>query len=59
MDVLDRMMAYENGELSQEDVIDLFQHLLNSGRVWQLQGHYGRMVKWLIEAGYIEPEEVA
>jgi hypothetical protein len=52
MDQLDKMIAYENGELDQEGVVELFQNLIDSGLVWQLQGSYGRMAKYLIEDGY-------
>ena len=44
------VMGYECGELSQEEVIDGFQHLIDSGTVWQLQGCYGRMAQELIDA---------
>lgn len=50
--LLHRVIDYENGELETEaEVIDLFQDLINSGLVWQLQGHYGRFAKYLIENG--------
>jgi hypothetical protein len=45
-----QIIAYENGELDDEEAIELFQHLVNSGLVWQLQGSYGRTAQALIEA---------
>ncbi len=54
-DQIGQIIAYENGELTEDEVIDLFQELINSGLVWQLQGHYGRMASALIDAGYCEP----
>lgn len=51
MDQLDKMIAFENGELDEDDTVDLFQSLINSGLVWQLQGFYGRTAAALIEAG--------
>jgi hypothetical protein len=51
-DELDQIMAYEEGELGEEEEIELFQHLIDSGVVWQLQGSYGRQAAALIEAGY-------
>lgn len=61
MDQLDRIIAYENGELSHDDmaeffqelVVEFFQELVNSGLAWKLQGHYGRMATALIEAGLV------
>lgn len=52
MDQIDKIIAYEQGDLSDEDTICLFQELIDSGLVWQLQGHYGRTAKFLIEEGY-------
>lgn len=51
-DIMNFIMAYENGETSEEETIEGFQHLIDDGTVWQLQGSYGRMAKALIEAGY-------
>lgn len=56
MSQLDRMIAYENGELDCGAVVDLFQELIDSGMVWQLQGFYGRTAKYLIDSGYCEPK---
>lgn len=49
-DVAD-IIDYENGELSEEREIKFFQSLIDSGQAWTLQGHYGRTVSALIEAG--------
>lgn len=53
MDQIDKIMAYENGELEEHEMLELFQELVNSGLAWKLQGHYGRTAKMLIEAGYV------
>ena len=47
------IIRYETGELTQEDTLALFQHLVETGLAWQLQGHYGRTAKALLEAGVI------
>jgi hypothetical protein len=46
------IIAYEGGELDEEQVIEGFQHLIDNGLAWSLQGCYGRMAKQLIEAGH-------
>lgn len=53
--LVDRLIAYEDGELDDDDVLDLFQDLVDSGLAWGLQGSYGRMAVYLIERGLIEP----
>lgn len=53
---LDFIIAYENGELTETEIINGFQELINSGLVWQLQGMYRRMASRLIEAGYCTPK---
>lgn len=53
--MIDRIMAYENGELDQEGTIGLFQELIDSGDAWRLQGSYGRMANHLIELGECTP----
>lgn len=52
MDTLDFIMRYEAGELeSEQELIDGFQQLIDSGVAWRLQGSYGRMAALLIEQG--------
>ena len=45
------IMGYETGSLSQEEVVTGFQHLIDSGLVFQLQGSYQRMANDLILNG--------
>lgn len=52
-DVTGAIIAYEQDELDRSEVIELFQHLVNTGLAWSLQGHYGRTASALLEAGEI------
>jgi hypothetical protein len=53
--LVDRIIAYEQGELEEDDVVQLFQELIDNGHAWTLQGHYGRTAVALIEAGLCVP----
>lgn len=55
MTTFDFIIAYENGELDYDAIVAGFQHLIDSGIVWQLQGHYGRTAAALIESGECIP----
>ena len=57
MNQLDRIIAYEQGELEEDDVVALFQELVDSGLAWSLQGHYGRTASNLIRAGLVTQGE--
>lgn len=47
-----KIIAYEMGELRTEDeIVDFFQELIDSGLAWKLQGHYGRTASHLIREG--------
>jgi len=46
-------MAYEGGTLDTAGMLKLFSVLIQSGRVWGLQGSYGRTACALIERGFI------
>ena len=54
MNITARIIAYEQGELDDEQIIDLFSDLLNSGIVYSLQGHYQRLCQRLLDAGLIQ-----
>ena len=47
----DKIIQYEDGELEFNDTVELFQELIDTGLAWQLQGHYGRTAKMLIDDG--------
>jgi hypothetical protein len=45
-------MAWEDNQLDHEETVNFFQHLIDTGMAWSLQGMYGREATRLIEAGY-------
>jgi hypothetical protein len=53
-DLLGSIIAFEEGELDEDGVIELFQDLVTTGLAWTLQGRIGRTAVDLIEAGLIE-----
>lgn len=52
-----KIIAWENGELEPDEEIELFQNLIDTGLVWQLQGCYGRTAQDLIDAGVCHPRK--
>lgn len=38
---------------SEEQVLEAWQHLVDTGLAWQLQGFFGRTAQQLIDNGYI------
>jgi hypothetical protein len=50
-DVLSQMIKWEQGELDVCQTVLLFEHLIDSGLCWKLQGCYGREAAKLIRAG--------
>lgn len=53
---VDVIMAFENGELDQDQVVQLIQHGIDHGWAWSLQGLYGRTARDLINAGLCHPK---
>ena len=54
-DLVDKIMAYEQGDMDQDETVEFFQELVEDGLVWRLQGHYGRTAARLIEARLVRP----
>ena len=52
-DIVTQIMAFEDGQLNNEQVFALFQFLLDSGMIHSLQGSYQSMAEDLILAGRI------
>jgi hypothetical protein len=51
MDLMIAVSLIEDGCDIEEDLIDAWQYLINTGLAWSLQGTYGRTAQALIEAG--------
>ena len=52
-DEVDAISRYESGELDEDQTVELFQHLVDTGLAWQLQGHYGRMAANPVDRGLV------
>ena len=59
MDRVDKIIAFEQGALDDEEIIALFQEMINDGSVWSLQGTYGRAAQSLINNGYCTVPEAS
>lgn len=59
MQLVEQLIAYEEGQITGEDEIALFQQLIDTGTCWHLDGHYHRVAATPIEAGLIKPPEKA
>jgi hypothetical protein len=57
--LVDQLIAYEEGQITEDQEIEFFEHLVETGTCWQLAGHYQRVGATLIEAGLIKPPERA
>jgi hypothetical protein len=55
--LVDQLIAYEEGQVTEDEQIALFQYLIDTGTCWHLEGHYHRVAATLIEAGLIKPPE--
>lgn len=56
-DEFEFIMDYETGSCDDIELIDGFQHLIDNGHAWTLQGHYGRMAQALIESGHCHAKQ--
>lgn len=50
--LLDEIFAYEHGQLTDHEVVNLFQELIKNGMVWKLPPHYGQQALCLLADGY-------
>lgn len=50
---IDTVMDFEDGKLSDQEIFKLFQHLVDTGLVWELNG-YPNLAYELAQHGYID-----
>lgn len=53
-DIVDQIVKFENGEMSEDETIEFFQVLADTGIVWQLQGMYQRCLRDFVDAGLVK-----
>jgi hypothetical protein len=58
-DLIGSIMAYESGEMTHQEVVKFFQHLIDNGLVSRMQDSYSRIARILIERGECRPLEAA
>ena len=54
-DLVNSIIAFEDGELDEDGLKQLFQYLVDTGMAWKLQGFYGRTAQDLIARGLVDP----
>lgn len=53
------MSAIWDEDATEEEVLDAYQHLVNTGQAWKLEGHVGRVAMHLLELRAIALGETA
>lgn len=46
-----KILEFEDGKLTDEEIIHLFSDLIDSGDIWKLPSNYGDMASILIASG--------
>jgi len=55
-ELLDKIILYETGYLSDDDTLNLFAELIRTGDILSLQGHYQRTARHLINEGILDAD---
>lgn len=53
IDLVGLLIGLDEGTLTEDQEIELFQHLVDTGLAWKLQGRIGRQAASMIDAGLI------
>lgn len=53
-DLVTQIIEFESGRLTTEEIIELFQDLIDSNTLVHLQGHYHRVAENLANLGLVE-----
>jgi hypothetical protein len=56
-DIVGKIIEFENGEMTLEEVVTFFTELRDSGLLWKLQGFYQRTYAQLIADDYLPFDE--
>ena len=54
-DSVSAIVAYEQGDLGDDETVELFQHLVDTGSAWRLGDEFATMANFLIEEGDVVP----
>jgi hypothetical protein len=56
-DIVQFCIDFEEGNLDVDQIVEGFQHMIDDGTVWRLQGMYGRYATALISQGRCQVKE--
>jgi hypothetical protein len=51
--LVDQIIEFEEGQMTEDEVVEFFQQLVDTGLAWQLQGTYGRIAASMIDEGLV------
>jgi hypothetical protein len=54
MNISNKIIDYENGKMTDKEVVEFFQYLIDSKMLYNLQGHYQRIARFFLEEGLCE-----
>jgi len=53
LNTVDLIMRYEQGDMTTDEIVEFYQHLVDTGTIRGLQGHYQRNASKMVQAGLI------